>query len=118
MLIKMKIHPCLKRALCFRTKLTGLSFHGNSKTCSRCGLIGDREKKLFKCHTCGHVDHADSNAAFNIAKGQIIKLKSKNRLHKDRDLCKRNSDILKAEMVKSKLTVKLQVLLNEEPHKL
>ena len=37
-----------------------------SKTCSRCGLPGDRNRHAFSCPHCGFSIHADLNAAFNI----------------------------------------------------
>lgn len=37
-----------------------------SKTCSRCGSINDVPGKRFVCENCGHKDHRDSNASFNI----------------------------------------------------
>lgn len=59
-----------------------------SKKCSICGTIGLRKDKSFMCSSCGHVDHADANAAFNIAVWPLIDL-----LHVDRDICKGNTDI-------------------------
>lgn len=58
-----------------------------SKVCSRCGLVGERNGKHFKCSN-GHVEHADSNAAFNLAflSPSIVQLQA------ERDVCKRSTD--------------------------
>ena len=62
-----------------------------SQECSRCGHIGDRNGKEFKCPSCGHVEHADTNASFNISTALAIQMGA-TRLHADRDACKGSTD--------------------------
>ncbi|WP_344397527.1 transposase, partial [Actinomadura alba] len=46
-----------------------------SQTCNACGhrAAGNRESQaVFRCRACGHTDHADVNAAKNIAVGRTV----------------------------------------------
>ncbi len=62
----------LRRFVEYKAKLRGVAVVGiepayTSKMCSRCGHIGNRNGKSFRCSTCGYVENADVNASFNIA---------------------------------------------------
>jgi putative transposase len=43
-----------------------------SQRCSRCGSIHRPNGKRFRCLTCGHNDHRDANAAFNIGLQSLV----------------------------------------------
>ncbi len=65
----------VKRLLEYKAKKYGITIMEvnpafTSQRCSRCGEIGDRNRKSFICinANCKHFDHSDVNAAFNIAK--------------------------------------------------
>jgi IS605 OrfB family transposase len=86
----------LKQMIEYKAKLQGVKVVNidpryTSKSCSRCGLLGNRNGKTFKCPHCGHVAHSDVNAGFNIA----LRSNTVEQLHTDKDVCNGNTDIPK-----------------------
>jgi len=64
-----------------------------SQMCSRCRQIGIRKQKKFSCPHCGHVDHADANAGFNIALASSCKVTEGNdQSAADRDAAEGSTD--------------------------
>jgi len=64
-----------------------------SQRCSRCKQIGIRKQKKFSCPHCGHVDHADANAAFNIGLASSCKVNEGNDQSAiDRDVAEGSTD--------------------------
>ena len=83
--------------------------YNTSKECSRCGLMGNRSGKEFKCPGCGHVDHAVANASINKALRPAFE-EGIDRMHADRDACKGSTDTHKEATQRAIATL--------EPHKL
>lgn len=82
----------LKTFIEYKSKLNGVPVVNidpryTSQQCSRCGLLGERNGKSFKC-SCGHVENADVNASFVIALRHTGVL----RLPVDRDTGKGSTD--------------------------
>ena len=77
----------LEQFVLYKARLLGVKVsyvdpYMTSQMCSVCGQIGIREGKRFTCR-CGHKDHADANAAFNIAKAPAIGLSAVDRVAAD-----------------------------------
>jgi len=70
----------LRQFVTYKAALAGTRLHvvdarHTSQTCSRCGCVDKRnrpEQSVFHCISCGHVCHADVNAAANIAAKALV----------------------------------------------
>jgi len=63
----------LDNIIAYNALLQGISVQyidsiNTCQICSKCGDIEKRNDKIFKCVNCGHTDHVDINANFNIVK--------------------------------------------------
>jgi len=62
----------LETFLKYKSALLGIPIHYinpryTSRICSKCGSLNLPNGKHYKCSLCGHFDHRDVNAAFNIS---------------------------------------------------
>lgn len=61
--------------------------YNTTNKCSGCGLMGNRSRKKFKPRGNGHVDHADSNASFDIVLDPVFE-EGIDLLHAEMNACK------------------------------
>jgi len=104
----------LQKYIEYKSNLNGVPItyvepKNTSKECSRCGSIGIRETKTFKCPKCGHVDHADVNASFNIAL-RLPLMENIGQLHVDRDTCNGSTDTPKEATLRTTETLEPPML--------
>jgi putative transposase len=73
---KCDYRPCCDQEtkICYNAALAGAADETvpaayTSKSCSRCGALGVRERQAFRCPRCGYRGHADHNASGMLAAG-------------------------------------------------
>lgn len=105
--------------LFFKTKKQGVEVAYvapayTSQTCSKCGSLGNRDRKKFQC-VCGHADHADVNASFNIGRpvshcSLVLQTQNMSQLCKESDLHKGSTDTPQTAISKMMITVEPRTL--------
>ena len=97
----------LEKMIEYKAKLLGVPVSYvdpayTSQMCSRCGLVGNRNEKMFKCPACGHVENADVNASFNISVRQV----DVSRSVADRDVTEGSTDTPREATLRATATLK------------
>ena len=113
----------IKRLLEYKAKKYGITIIEvnpafTSQRCSRCGELGDRNRKSFSCKNekCKHFDHSDVNAAFNIASLTTCNsaLKSKSNIEKN-EILNTGTEELSSSKLESRESDKPESGLTLEP---